>query len=180
MLLNYSKYKLMCFISNNHNFFFPVLRFIGTASGLRGRFSCASWKKRDLFAHRFFAEEEVVDDKEEVFPRGHNHPAALLQQLQLLTSQHMLSHASSIPTQLSGWSSSSSRRWIDGARLRPPQLLLLLLSTRKQQPGCPSGAYPTIQEEEGPGLTLHTREGFIPIFGGFQELMISRFHVILE
>merc|ERR1712080_564103 len=62
---------------------------------------------------RLFAEEEVVDDEEEVFPRGHNHLDSLLQQQQqqaahLLFSgnkQHMLSQAGSSipqsPTQLS-------------------------------------------------------------------------------
>ena len=50
-------------------------------------------RREDLFAHRFFTEEEVVDDEEEVFPRGHDHPAAALLKLRQLAANptHALS-----------------------------------------------------------------------------------------
>ena len=47
-----------------------------TEDHFRNRHSSVTWRKRNLFAHRFFAQEEVVDDEEEVLPRGHDHGGA--------------------------------------------------------------------------------------------------------
>ena len=72
----------------------------------------------EFVAHRFFAQEEVVDDEEEVFPRSHNHPAALLQHLAApLAPTHALSRLHPDPTleqqqEIDRWSP---------AALRPPR-----------------------------------------------------------
>ena len=67
-----------------------------------GRFFVQDERREDLFAHRFFAEEEVVDDEEEVFPRGHDHPAALLQQLAAPPTHALLSRLHPDPTSRAG------------------------------------------------------------------------------
>ena len=84
---------------------FLKLGLVGTASKMilsEGRFFVQDERREDLFAHRFFAEEEVVDDEEEVFPRGHDHPAALLQQLAAPPTHALLSRLHPDPTSRAG------------------------------------------------------------------------------
>ena len=67
----------------------------------RGRCSCVlKMIGEEFVAHRFFAQEEVVDDEEEVFPRGHDHPGACLACLAPLPPTHALSPTLHPSTQL--------------------------------------------------------------------------------
>ena len=83
-----------------------------TEDHFRNRHSSVTWRKRNLFAHRFFAQEEVVDDEEEILPRGHDHGGAGETLSTALTTRSPPSRPKFSAGELVR---SSSRRWIDGA-----------------------------------------------------------------
>ena len=94
----------------------------------RGRCSCARWD--EFVAHRFFAQEEVVDDEEEVFPRGHDHPGACLACLAPLPPTHALSPTLHPSTQL--WGAAAG--------------------DRSMEPGCAASHPGFLQESSSPAV----------------------------
>ena len=131
---------------------FLKLGLVGTASKMilsEGRFFCTRWKKRRFVCSPVLRRGGGCWWRRRGLPTGSwsscsSSPAASC------SSNTCSSLTPPSRPNVSGWS--SSRRSIDGARLRC-RCPTMELSTRKQQPGRPSGAY--IHDiREGPGLTL--------------------------
>ena len=131
---------------------FLKLGLVGTALKMilsEGRFFCTRWKKRRFVCSPVLRREGGCWWRRRGLPTGSwsscsSSPAASC------SSDTCSSLTPPSRPNVSGWS--SSRRSIDGARLRC-RCPTMELSTRKQQPGRPSGAY--IHDiREGPGLTL--------------------------
>ena len=111
----------------------------------------------EVVAHRFFAQEEVVDDEEEVLPRGHDHGGAGETLSTALTTRSPPSLSTQVLCRGAGEEQQQEMdRWSPAAPSR--------LSTRKQQRGrLPTGAYILIRA----GTWARSKRG------GFPHLVVA-------